>query len=256
MKAFNPKTDKMELMVEAIHVTNDMGIENCYINKWLYNADTIQTGDVMALDYDFSGAVKVISVADGKICMDWGGDEFCLAPGEFFHTKQYAVANPCIRDSLSIRVSYHQVPDHRELTNMIIEVSNADRNTGDFETNWMKEYIVKHFVDFDIERGYTGMWVAKALLESCSNWKTMEIFHWARFRHFLLKGVEAGALQPANRIGWEWMEIAARNNDPEKFMEDIDRYYDILADAHEHGITEATDIMNTIWEPENCQEED
>lgn len=46
------------------------------------------------------------------------------------------------------------------------------------------------------------------------------------------------------------------NNDPEEFMTDMERYYDILATAAEEGNEIALDIMNTIWEPEQIIEED
>ena len=46
------------------------------------------------------------------------------------------------------------------------------------------------------------------------------------------------------------------NNDPGEFADDMDLYYDALATAAENGTWIARDIMDMIWEPENCQEED
>ena len=33
-------------------------------------------------------------------------------------------------------------------------------------------------------------------------------------------------------------------------------YFDLVMTAVEHGNQDARDIMDMIWEPENCQEED
>lgn len=50
--------------------------------------------------------------------------------------------------------------------------------------------------------------------------------------------------------------LAAEHNDPTEFMTDMDHYFDLLMTATEHGNHNAHEIMDMIWEPENCQEED
>ena len=76
------------------------------------------------------------------------------------------------------------------------------------------------------------------------------------FRLVLLEGIGLGCLAPDKTLAWEWMETAAVNNDPATFMDDMDRYYDLLAAAAENGVAEARRLMDRIWEPEQIIEED
>ena len=78
----------------------------------------------------------------------------------------------------------------------------------------------------------------------------------SQFRQILLEGIDCGALAPDDDAGWEWLYAAAECNDPQEFMTDMDRYYDLLASAAEEGNEDALDIMNTIWPPEQIIEED
>ncbi len=147
-----------------------------------------------------------------------------------------------------------KVPDHKEIINAIIEFGNTPASdTPDYRA---RQNELLRQVDVDIERGHTGMWVCKALLESCRDWSTCEITYPDRFKHLLLEAIDHGALAPDDIIGWDWMDVAVRNNDPAEFMDDTLRFFELLADAGENGISGAFDIMDMIWEPENCQEED
>ena len=144
-------------------------------------------------------------------------------------------------------------PVHKDIVNRIIDLGTTPADAPDYRSQ--QEELLR-FVDADIERGCNGMWMCKALLESCRDWSTCVITSMERFKWLLLKAIDHGALAPDNVVGWDWMEIAVRNNDPSEFMDDTLRFYDILAEAGEHGITEAFDIIDMLWEPENCQEED
>ncbi len=146
-----------------------------------------------------------------------------------------------------------KVPGHNNLINTIIDFGRIPADTPDYRSR--QEELLR-MVDADIESGCSGMWVCKALLESCRDWSTCEITYLDRFKCLLLEAIDHGALAPDNIIGWDWMDIAVRNNDPAKFMDDTLLFYDILAEAGEHGISGAFDIIDMIWEPENCQEED
>ena len=78
----------------------------------------------------------------------------------------------------------------------------------------------------------------------------------SHFKAILLEGIEKGCLAPQCDLAWQWLEMAATNNDPTLFVDDMDLYYDLLATAAEKGNSIALDIMNTIWEPEQIIEED
>ncbi len=119
-----------------------------------------------------------------------------------------------------------------------------------------REQAVMNDVNALLAQGYTEVLVLKALLTCTNNWGTFEIARLTMFQHMLLEAIDAGALEPDNHFAWDIMEIAALNNDPELFMTDMERYYDLLATAAEEGNAIALDIMNTIWEPENIIEED
>lgn len=147
-----------------------------------------------------------------------------------------------------------KVPEHKEIINAIIDFGNTlTSDTPDYRSR--QEELLR-LVDADIKGGCTGMWVCKALLESCRDWSTCEITCLDRFKRLLLEAIDHGALAPDDIVGWDWMDIAVRNNDPAEFMDDTLRFFELLADAGEQGISGAFDIMDMIWEPENCREED
>lgn len=111
-------------------------------------------------------------------------------------------------------------------------------------------------IDKAIAGGNVGAYVIKAHLSSCNNWHTGIIVRMSQFRQILLEGIDCGALAPDDDAGWEWLYAAAECNDPQEFMTDMDRYYDLLASAAEEGNEDALDIMNIIWPPEQIIEED
>lgn len=73
------------------------------------------------------------------------------------------------------------------------------------------------------------------------------------FRRLLLDGIDHGCLEPECHHAWEWLKVAAFNNDLSEFKDDLNRYYDIFAEA---GNENARYIMNRIWKPKQIIEED
>lgn len=108
------------------------------------------------------------------------------------------------------------------------------------------------------DAGFVDAYVMIALLESANNWSNLIIVRPMEFQILLRRGVTKGCLGPdGHEEAWEWMRIAAMNNDPTFFLDDdMEEYYDILMTAVEHGNDIARNIMDTIWEPENIMEED
>ena len=116
---------------------------------------------------------------------------------------------------------------------------------------------VLDFVKRAVKEGNTGLYVALALLSASGNWEYCNIHCPGRFRKIFTEGLRKGALAPDNdNPAWRWMDIAIMSNDPGEFADDMDLYYDALATAAENGNWIARNIMDMIWEPENCQEED
>ncbi len=118
------------------------------------------------------------------------------------------------------------------------------------------EQRVIDLLDKEIGRGSVGLYPLKALLSACNNWHTCKILRMGQFQSILLEGVDDGSLAPDDDEGWEWLRVAADTNDPAEFMPDMERYYDLLASAAEAGNTDALDLMNEIWPPEQIIEED
>ena len=111
-------------------------------------------------------------------------------------------------------------------------------------------------IDTQIAKGNLGLYPLKAILMTCDKWHLLTIVRENLFREILAEGIDKGALGPDDDEGWEWLRAAACQNDPAIFMTDMDRYYDLLMTAVEEGNQDAREIMDLIWEPENCQEED
>lgn len=109
-----------------------------------------------------------------------------------------------------------------------------------------------------IEQGFVDAYPMKALLSASNNWQSLLIVRPTQFQILLWEGVEAGCLDPdGHDEAWSWLEIAAQHNDPTQFLDnDMERYFDILMTATEHGNDIAHDIMDTIWEPENLIDDD
>lgn len=147
---------------------------------------------------------------------------------------------------------------YNRLVDMIVEVANIHSQTqrSVYHETTEQEQQILDTINTLIDGGMVELYPLKALLTASNNWSTFLIVRIGFFQDILLEGIEQGCLEPENSLAWEWLEVAAQNNDPTDFMYDTERYYDILATAAEEGNSIALDIMNTIWEPENIIEED
>ena len=134
---------------------------------------------------------------------------------------------------------------------------DAAECTGSWVEKSNRHIDVLELVERAVREGNTGMYVALALLTASGRWETCKIHKMKKFREIFTEGLRKGALAPnIDNPGWEWMDYAIVSNDPGEFTDDMDLYYDAMATATENGIWLARDIMDMIWEPENCQEED
>lgn len=150
----------------------------------------------------------------------------------------------------------HTLPENiSELIEKIIHTHSLPGNSVRSDTVADEESVLA-LIDEEIRRGDTGLYPLKALLSACNNWATAIIVRLGQFQDILLEGIDNGALAPDDETGWMWLGVAAETNDPETFMTDMDRYYDLLATAAENDDPDALDIMLTIWPPEQIIEED
>ena len=153
--------------------------------------------------------------------------------------------------------AYREIPDYIGIWNMIACLGRDEKeDKSERRILAARKNEILHYIEIAIEHGNTGLYVAKALLNIYNDWSTCEISDLHTFQKKLLEGIEHGCLAPDNHYGWEWLEVAAKYNNPACFMEDMDLYYEVLDTAASHGVAEAIDIMSSIWEPEQIIEED
>lgn len=258
-RGYDPKKNYRELRIRATHVTRDMSVANTYNEDYYVGIDSFDNGEkTICLDSLDGGCVKLISVTEDAVTVKWNGKEFVVKLGTHVSTEECLIDNPHLSsDSLTLTFSYSMIPNYAELWNMIVSLGCDELDKK--EERWIltnRKKKILHFIDKAIEKGNTGLYVAKALLSIYNNWGTCEIDCIECFQKALLKGIDCGCLAPDNYFGWEWMEVASKYNDPTYFMNDMELYYEVLYAAVEHGVVEAIDIMNTIWEPEQIIEED
>jgi len=142
-----------------------------------------------------------------------------------------------------------------QLFDTLEQVITVHRKGDTHSTTDLEQHVLT-MTDEAIKAGDAELYPMKALLTASNDWSTCIITRISIYRDILLDGIEAGALAPGNDYAWQWISLAAENNDPEEFADDMERWYDLLATAAEGGNHDALDIMNRIWEPENIIEED
>lgn len=257
--SYNHKLSSVEFVVTVSHTTMDMSVANKYDSNFYFDFKDLQNTKAIDLGFLDGGRIELISVKKDSVCVKWLDREFFVGLNSPVSTDTIRIDNPYLSSDFAyITFTYRKFPNYAELINMIIAIGSDEAEVSDEKNAAIRarKCDVMHFIDKTIEHGNTGLYVAKALLESADDWSTCEINHLESFRMFLLKAVEKGALSPKNHFGWDWMEIATKYNDPSCFMEDMELFYNILASAAEEGVVEAMDIMDLIWEPEQIIEED
>lgn len=225
-----------------------------------FYARELKAGDVVKSESMLFDGITIESVGDGGINLQYHGESRTLHVGDEWVAAAEVVDDSPYpsRDELTMTVAFYirtpwmQIP---EIMDRIMAVHEKSDSSVIAETA-RDEQRVLALIDIEIESGDVGCYPLKALLCSCNNWYTAGIVRPGQFQEILLEGIAKGALAPDDETGWSWMKTAAETNDPETFMTDMDRYYELLADAAENGNYDALDIMNTIWEPEQIIEED
>ena len=257
---YDKKANSREIRIRAMHVTRDGVVGNSYSTDYYagINQFDINPEQEIVLNSLDGGCVTLLAASEDAVTLKWRNEKYEVKFNTDVSTEECLVNNPHLSsDSLRLVFFYSNIPNYAELWSMIAKMGcdELEEKEEKHILTARKEEIL-HFIDKAIEKGNTGLYVAKALLTEYNNWGTCEIDSLYCFRKALLEGIESGALAPDNYFGWEWMVVAAKNNDPAEFMEDMDLYYEVLDTAAGHGVGEAIDIMDSIWEPEQIIEED
>lgn len=249
-----------ELRIRATHVTRDMSVGNTYDTDYYVDIDHLDNNKTTYIDLSTlnGGRIEIVKVTADTITLRWHERVFCVNFGAEVSTDASLIDNQLLSlDSLQLTFAYREIPDYIGIWNMIASLGRdeKERKTERSILAARKNEIL-HFIEIAIEHGNTGLYVAKALLNIYNDWSTCEISDLHTFQKELLEGIEHGCLAPDNYYGWEWLEVATKYNNPDCFMEDMDLYCEVLDSAASHGVVEAIDIMNSIWEPEQIIEED
>lgn len=249
-----------ELRIRATHVTRDMSVGNTYDTDYYVDIDHLDNNKTTYIDLSTlnGGRIEIVKVTADTITLRWHERVFCVNFGAEVSTDASLIDNQLLSlDSLQLTFAYREIPDYIGIWNMIASLGRdeKERKTERSILAARKNEIL-HFIEIAIEHGNTGLYVATALLNIYNDWSTCEISDLHTFQKELLEGIEHGCLAPDNYYGWEWLEVATKYNNPDCFMEDMDLYYEVLDSAASHGVVEAIDIMNSIWEPEQIIEED
>ena len=259
-EGYDSRATHRELRIRATHVTRDMSVGNTYDTDYYVDIDHLDNNKTTYIDLTTlnGGRIEIVKVTADTITLRWHERVFCVNFGAEVSTDASLIDNQLLSlDSLQLTFAYREIPDYIGIWNMIASLGHdeKERKTERCILTAQKNEIL-HFIEIAIKHGNTGLYVAKALLNMYNDWSTCEISDLYTFQKELLEGIEHGCLAPDNHYGWEWLEVAAKYNNPASFMEDMDLYYEVLDTAASHGVVEAIDIMNSIWEPEQIIEED
>ncbi len=262
MKDLNAKFEKPYLAVTVRHETRDMSVGHVETEDFYISTDSLIPGEKLPVPdgVPLCADYTVVEVSDKTIELSRNGSGFIIE-------KDAGSANGISCGGSygggvfgsSSEVFEYRTPLSREEIDKIPEmVLYAAACPGkDWLESSNRHIRVLDFVKRAVKEGNTGLYVALALLTASSNWKFCEIYRPEQFRKIFTEGLRKGSLAPdIDNPVWKWMDIAIVNNNPGEFTDDVDLYYDALATAAENGVWLAGEIIDMIWEPENCQEED
>ena len=262
MKYLSEKFEKPYLSVTVRRETRDMSVGHVEKEDFYISTDRLISGEKLPIPAGVSlyGDYTVLQVDDEVVKLNRNGDEIVLVKdaGPVNSSSCGGSSGGGVYGSSSVVFEY-RTPLSREDIEKIPEMAldAATYSGGDWLERSNRTINVIDFVKRAVKEGNTGLYVALALLTASGRWEYCNIDCPVKFRKIFTEGLRKGALAPNDdNIAWKWMDIAIMNNDPGEFADDMDLYYDALATAAENGNWIARDIMDMIWEPENCQEED
>ncbi len=146
----------------------------------------------------------------------------------------------------------------KETFKLINEVVSIHREVGGYIDNGCiekEQKVVDNLQRLIEEYGHHDLYLYRSFLMACNNWYRNIVTRGSGFKIDLLDAVNHyGALSPGDSIGWMVMQEVVLKNPRLDFMDDMDRFYDIVSTAVEEGDQEvfdmALEVRNAIWEPE------
>lgn len=248
-----------ELRVRATERTMDMSVSNTEYGDMDIPEKDLKKGARFEVPHFPDSAFEILKASEDKVRVQWCSHEYEIPLGNTVTTRNILLDNPYLSvDEMHIRFEYREIPLYTRAMRLLDKIAKLHgamdpRNAG---TTKAEQKVLDMLDELIYENGRTDLYPLKALLDASNNWSTCQIVRMSHFRHILLEGIDKGCLAPDQEEAWDWMEAAAGNNDPAEFMDDTERWYDILMTAAEEGNTIARDIMDRIWEPEQTIDED
>ena len=219
----------------------------------------LKPGQVVHMSPSPGGKIQIESMSEEAITISFFNVAKILRLGEEWTSGPIKTFNPVdSSDECMITIRYHRLTFWeyiKLMMNRILYIHEHSRHPLNTITTEPEEKVLS-LINQAIDDGNPVLYPLKALLMASNNWHSAKILRPGLFQDILLEGIEKGALAPDDAQGWEWLKVAAESNDPSEFMPDMERYYDLLASAAEEGDTNALDIMNEVWPPEQIIEED
>lgn len=252
---------RRELVVVFLNRMRDMSIVNVDRSQAVIPYNEIHKGEVLDTLPQRWGQVKVVDASEERLVLWWDPNEYTVEIGHKVKTETYAVENAYLtHQSIGLEFEYRYITVRDIMFSTAQKVCDAHAyEMGDksvYHKTTRDEMLALRLLDELISEGEIELYPLKALLHASNNWATGVIARQSFYRQILLEGIEQGCLAPENDAAWEWIDVATNVNDPSTFMDDADRWYDILATAVEHGNQVARRVMDIIWEPEQIIEED
>lgn len=262
MEYMSEKFEKPYLAVTVRHETRDMSVGHVEKEDFYISTDRLIPGEKLPVPdgVPLYANYTVLKVSDETIELNLNGSGFIIEKD-----AKPADGISCggsngggVYGSSSVILEYRTPLTHEEIDEIPKMALDAATCPGkDWLESSNRHISVLDFVKRAVKEGNAGLYVALALLTASKSWECCDIYRPGQFRKIFTEGLRKGALAPdIDNPAWFWMEVAIGNNDPGEFADDMDLYYDALATAAENDVWLARDIIDMIWEPENCQEED
>lgn len=248
-----------ELRVRVTERTMDMSVSNTEYGDMDIPEKDLKKEARFEVPHFPDSAFEILEASGDKVRVQWCSHEYEIPLGNTVTTRNILLDNPYLSvDEMHIRFEYREIPLYTRAMRLLDKIAKLHgamdpRKAG---TTKAEQKVLNMLDELIYKNDRTDLYPLKALLDASNNWATGKIVRMSHFRHILLEGIDKGCLAPDQDEAWDWMEAAAGNNDPAEFMEDTERWYDILMTAAEEGNTIAKDIMDRIWEPEQIIEED
>lgn len=243
--AFYPR---YELRLFYEHRTMDMSVGGGYSSDMFIPLSEIRKGETLKTDVIGCGRVMVKEASEERLVLNWDDTDYEVDLGTSVKTKSYAVDNPYLSyEEVFLRFEYKYVSVEVILSETFDKITeyHSRMERPEYPETASQQMLVLGLLK-ELCRHNAEWYIPLAALSAADNWASIKLVRPYIFRNLLFEGARHGALSPDNKFAWHWIEIAARENDPVKFMDDSRHFLDLLRRAAEAGNEDASQILKTL----------